>query len=160
MLKLTRAQFPSFVRMVGPAPFEPYTFRALAKTFGIMWLRYDVCRRYARLQLAGLHDIDYRTKTFSCSRCGAAAYLCVVNPPSERGMEDYRLDELERPTHHPSAVRRLSAADRPRINFSGRGATAARRPGQSTASRSSGRRGASSTGGRGIGSAARAAAGQ
>jgi hypothetical protein len=78
-------------------------------------------RRYAKLQLAGLHDIDYRTKTFSCARCGAPAYLCVVNPSSERGMEDYRLDELERPTHHPNAVRRLSAADRPSINFSGRG---------------------------------------
>jgi hypothetical protein len=28
-----------------------------------MWLRCDVCRRYARLKLAGLHDVDYRTKT-------------------------------------------------------------------------------------------------
>jgi hypothetical protein len=46
--------------MVGPAPFEPYTFRALAKTFGTMWLRCDVCRRYGRLQLAGLHDIGLR----------------------------------------------------------------------------------------------------
>jgi hypothetical protein len=36
-------------------------------------------------------------------------------------MEDYRLDELERPTHHPNAVRRLNGADRPGINFSGRG---------------------------------------
>jgi hypothetical protein len=107
--------------MVGPAPFEPYTFRALAKTFGTMWLRCDICRRYARLQLTGLHDIDYRTKTFSCACCGASAYLCVVNPSSETGMEDYRLDELERPTHHPNAVRRLNGADRPRINFSGRG---------------------------------------
>jgi hypothetical protein len=105
--------------MVGPAPFEPYTFRALAKTFGTMWLRCDVCRRYAKLQLAGLHDIDYRTKTFSCSRCGAPAYLCVVNPSSETGMEDYRLDALGRPPHHPNAIRRLSGAERPRINFSG-----------------------------------------
>jgi len=36
-------------------------------------------------------------------------------------MKDYRLDELERPTHHPNAVRRLSGVDRPRINFTGRG---------------------------------------
>jgi len=107
--------------MVCLAPFEPYTFRALAKTFGTIWLRCDVCRRYARLQLAGPHDIDYRTKTFSCSRCGAPAYLCVVNPSTEKGMKDYRLDELERPTHHPNAVRRLSGVDRPRINFTGRG---------------------------------------
>ena len=27
------------------------------------WPRCDVCRRYARLKLAGLHDVDYRTKT-------------------------------------------------------------------------------------------------
>ena len=107
--------------MVCLAPFEPYTFRALAKTFGTIWLRCDVCRRYARLQLAGPHDIDYRTKTFSCSRCGAPAYLCVVNPSTEKGMKDYLLDELERPTHHPNAVRRLSGVDRPRINFTGRG---------------------------------------
>src|SRR5215813_8878998 len=73
--------------MVGPAPFEPYTFRALAKTFGTLWLRCDVCRRYARLLLAGLHDVDYRTKTFSCSRCGAPAYLCVVNPSHGTGRE-------------------------------------------------------------------------
>ena len=107
------------VRMVGPPPFEPYTFRALAKTFGTMWLRCDVCRRYARLQLAGLHDIDYRTKTFSCSRCGATAYLCVVNPSSETGMEDYRLDEVERPTHHPNAVYRLTVRElHRRVDFS------------------------------------------
>jgi hypothetical protein len=27
-----------------------------------MWLSCDVCRRYARLKLAGLHDVDYRTR--------------------------------------------------------------------------------------------------
>jgi hypothetical protein len=47
--------------MVSPWPFTPFTFRALAKTYGPMWLRCDICRRYARLKLGGLHDIDYRT---------------------------------------------------------------------------------------------------
>src|SRR5262245_47411376 len=108
--------------MVGPAPFEPYTFRALSKTYGVLWVRCDVCRRYAKLQLAGLHDVDYRTKTFSCSRCGASAHLCVVNPSHETGMEDYRLDEVERPVHHPTAIRRLADAEgRARIDFSRRG---------------------------------------
>jgi MinD superfamily P-loop ATPase len=53
-----------------------------------MLLRCDVCRRYVRLKLAGLHDIDYRTKTFSCSQCGAEAYFCPVEPIKETGMED------------------------------------------------------------------------
>jgi len=39
--------------MVGPWQHQPYTFRALSKTYGQMWLRCDVCR-YARLKLAGL----------------------------------------------------------------------------------------------------------
>jgi hypothetical protein len=62
----------------GKSPFDPSlssrsritevsTRSALSKTYGQMWLRCDVCRRYARLKLAGLHDVDYRTKTFSCS---------------------------------------------------------------------------------------------
>jgi hypothetical protein len=85
-------------------------------------LRCDVCRRYGRLPMVDLHDVDYRTKTSSCSRCGSPAYLCVVNPSHETGMEDYRLDELERPVHHPDAVRRLTDADkRAPIDFSRRG---------------------------------------
>ena len=59
------------------------TFRALAKTYGQMWLRCDVCRRYARLKLRGLHDVDYRTKTFSCSVCGSEAYFCLIEPTKE-----------------------------------------------------------------------------
>jgi hypothetical protein len=55
----------------GHMAYRSHTFRALSKTYGQMWLRCDVCRRYARLNLAGLHDVDYRSKTFSCSRCGA-----------------------------------------------------------------------------------------
>jgi hypothetical protein len=30
--------------------------------FGQMWVRCNICRRYARLKLAGLLDIDYRKK--------------------------------------------------------------------------------------------------
>jgi hypothetical protein len=98
----------SACKMVGPWPNKPYTFRALAKTYGPMWLRCDVCRRYVRLRLAGLHDVDYRTKSFSCSKCGAAAYIAVVEPIREMGMEDYRLDEIETPARHPAAVERLT----------------------------------------------------
>jgi hypothetical protein len=69
--------------MVGPWPHRAFTFRALSKTYGQMWLRCDVCRRYARLKLAGLHDVDYRTKTFSCSVCGSEAYFSLVEPTKE-----------------------------------------------------------------------------
>ena len=62
-----------------------------------------------RLKLAGLQDTDFRSKTFSCSRCGGEAYFCVVEPITKRGMEDYRLDEIEKPARHPEAVRRLTA---------------------------------------------------
>jgi hypothetical protein len=41
-------------------------------------VRCDVCRRYARLKLAGLQDVDYRTKTFSCSACGSEALLSLI----------------------------------------------------------------------------------
>ena len=60
--------FGVIVRHAAAWPYEPYTFRALQKTFGPMWVRCDVCRRYASLRLAGLLDVDYRTKRFSCSR--------------------------------------------------------------------------------------------
>ena len=60
-----------------------------------------------------------RTKTFSCSQCGGEAYFCVVEPITERGMEDYRLDEKEKPARHPEAARRLTAP--PRRPISSRG---------------------------------------
>src|SRR5689334_7148134 len=97
--------------MVGAWPFKPSTFRALVKTLGPLWVRCDVCRRYARLHIGPeLRDADYRTKTFSCSRCGASAWLCVVEPTKESGMEDYRLDEVARPQHHPAALLRFNAS--------------------------------------------------
>jgi hypothetical protein len=107
--------------MVGPWPHRAFTFRALSKTYGQMWLRCDVCRRYARLKLAGLHDVDYRTKTFSCSVCGSEACFCLVEPTKEFGMHDYRLDEVEKPERHPEAVRRLTSLPRPsrRVDCSG-----------------------------------------
>jgi hypothetical protein len=105
--------------MVGPWPYRSHTFRALSKTYGQMRLRCDVCRRYAGLRLAGLHDVDYRTKTFSCSVCGSEAYFCLIEPTKEFGMHDYRLDEVEKPDRHPDAVKRLT--EPPRRTVSGTG---------------------------------------
>ena len=90
--------------MTGPWPHKPFTFRALRKTFGAMWVRCDVCRRYAPLSIGGLQDVDYRSKIFSCSRCGSEAYLAVIEPINEAGMQDYRLDAIERPERHPTAA--------------------------------------------------------
>jgi hypothetical protein len=48
----------------GPFPGVPYSFGALRQTYGPLFVRCDVCRRYARLYLAEIRDTDYRTKTF------------------------------------------------------------------------------------------------
>jgi hypothetical protein len=45
--------------MVDTWPFKPFTFRAATKTFGQMWLRCDLCQRYARLKLTGLLEVDF-----------------------------------------------------------------------------------------------------
>jgi hypothetical protein len=63
--------------------------------------------RYGPLSIGGLQEVDYRTKSFSCSRCGAEAYLAVIEPIKETGMEDYRVDVIERPERHPRTVERL-----------------------------------------------------
>jgi hypothetical protein len=34
--------------------------------------------------------------------------VCVVEPVKERGMQDYRLDEIEDPQRHAAAVDRLT----------------------------------------------------
>jgi hypothetical protein len=94
--------------MTGPWPHEPFTFRALRKTFGAMWVRCDVCRRYAPLSIGGLQEVDYRSKTFSCAQCGSEVGLAVIEPIKEAGMQDYRLDAIERPERHPAAVDRLT----------------------------------------------------
>src|SRR5215207_3102451 len=103
--------------MTGPWPHKPYTFRALRKTFGAIWVRCDVCRRYAPLSIGGLQEVDYRSKTFSCSQCGSEAYLVLVEPVKEPGMGDYRLDDLT-DLQHPqaAAVDRLTGRhSRPRV---------------------------------------------
>jgi len=95
--------------MVDAWPSKPFTFQALIKTFGAMWVRCDFCRRYASFRSAGLRDVDYRDRTFSCSRCGSSAYLCLIEPTREQGLEDYRLDPRDAPARHPAAVARLLA---------------------------------------------------
>jgi hypothetical protein len=104
--------------MVGPWPHRAFTFRALSKTYGPMWLRCDVCRRYARLYLAEIRDTDYRTKTFSCCRCGADGALAITEPKTETGMTDYQLDQVEGPQHHPGAVARLTGQPTPAYRLS------------------------------------------
>ena len=84
----------------------------MRKTFGALWPRRDVCRRYVPPKFGGLQDVDYRTKTFSCSKCGAAACIAVIEPIKETGMQDYRLDEVERPERHSKAVDRLTQSTR------------------------------------------------
>jgi hypothetical protein len=83
--------------MTGAWLREPYTCRALRKTFGPMWVRCGIGRRYAPLRLAGLLDVDYRTKRFSCSCCGSEGWVCVIGAVRERGMEAYHLDEIADP---------------------------------------------------------------
>jgi hypothetical protein len=101
-------------------PHKPYTFRALRKTFGAMWVRCDLCRRYAPLSIGNLQNVDYRTKTFSCSQCGSEAYLAVIEPIKAAGMQDYRLDAIERPERHAAAVDRLTGRRRSApVDYSG-----------------------------------------
>lgn len=98
--------------MVDHTPVRPYSFLALRKTFGPLFVRCDACRRHVRLRMASLRDVDYRTKTFSCSACGAPGYLAIEDPTTEKGMGDYRLDPVARPERHPDAVVRLTAPAR------------------------------------------------
>ena len=56
--------------------------------------------------------MDYRSKTFSCSICGSEAYFRLVEPITEYGMADYRLDERETPDRHPAATKRLTEPPR------------------------------------------------
>jgi hypothetical protein len=98
--------------MVGPFRGVPYSFGALRKTFGPLWVRCDVCRRYASLPLRDLRDVDYRTKTFSCSICGADGAMALDEPCKDTGMQDYRLDQRVDPKHHPAAVRRMTDRER------------------------------------------------
>ena len=85
-----------------------------------MWVRCDVCRRYVPLSIGGLQEVDYRTKTFSCSQCGSEAYLALVEPIKECGMADYRLDALDNPQRHqPAADRLTNRHSRPHVGLAG-----------------------------------------
>jgi hypothetical protein len=75
--------------MVGPFPGVSYSFGVLHQIHGTLFVRCDVCRRYARLDLAEIRNTNYRTKTFSCSRCGAGGALAITEPSTESGMTDY-----------------------------------------------------------------------
>jgi hypothetical protein len=67
-----------------------------------------------------LQNVDYRTRTFSCSKCRAAAYIAVIEPIKETGMRNYRLAEIDRPEQHPEAVDRLlGRRRRPIVDRSG-----------------------------------------
>jgi hypothetical protein len=104
--------------MVGPFPGVPYSFGALRKTYGPLFVRCDVCRRYARLYLAKIRDTGYRTKTFSCCRCGTDGALAITEPSTETGMTDYQLDQVEGPQHHPGAIARLTSSLTPAYRLS------------------------------------------
>jgi hypothetical protein len=53
--------------------------------------------------------------------CGSEAYFCLVEPTKEFGMNDYRLDEVEKPERHPDAVKRLTGFQQPSrsVDYSG-----------------------------------------
>jgi hypothetical protein len=77
-----------------------------------MWLRCDVCRRFALLTLPpGYLHRDYRTVSFGCSVCGGIATHTITHPHSETGMGDYREEIRERPPRHPAADARLRGAE-------------------------------------------------
>ena len=73
-----------------------------------------LCRRYAPLGINGLQEVDYRTKTFSCSQCGSEAYLAVIEPIKEAGMQDIAWTQSNGPstTHQPSIGSRVDTLAR------------------------------------------------
>src|ERR1700730_4698852 len=101
--------------MVGPFPGVPYSFGALRQTYGPLFVRCDVCRRYARLYLAEIRDTDYRTKTFSCCRCGTDGALIISEPNTETGMTDYHLTRSRSRNITPAPLRGSLRRQSPRI---------------------------------------------
>lgn len=83
-----------------------------------MWRMPRARLRSAHLYLAEIRDTDYRTKTFSCCRCGTDGALAIAEPNTETGMTDYRLDQVEAPQHHPAAVARLTGPPSPAYRLS------------------------------------------
>jgi hypothetical protein len=112
LIRNKRPTGSSLAPMVDPFPGVPYSFGALRKTFGPLWVRCDVCRRYARLFLRELRDVDYRTKTFSCSIVAPTARSRSRSPAKTPGLEDYRLDQRVDSKHHPAAVKRVTEPKR------------------------------------------------
>jgi len=66
------------------------------------------CRRYV-LSIGGLQDVDYRTKTFSCSWCDSEGDLAVIQPIKEAGMQDYRSTQSSDQAANPAAVNQSRA---------------------------------------------------
>jgi hypothetical protein len=73
----------------------------------------------AALHIAGLRDVDYRTRTFSCSVCGGSGALANTDPSTETGMTDFRLDQREAPERHLKPARRLSSQSQPTVPHAG-----------------------------------------
>jgi hypothetical protein len=93
-LRYSPARLTLPLSMTSPWPGRPYTFRALAKTFGPMSLRCDVCRRYApfrrchEIGLALISDqggfvLGFRHKRRRKPR-GSAASVSHSRPPVTR----------------------------------------------------------------------------
>ena len=95
--------------MVGPWPHRPLHLARSPRPANRCGSAATYCRRYARLYLAEIRDTDYRTKTFSCSRCGTDGALAITDPNTETGMTDYQLGRVEWSQHHPGAIGRLTA---------------------------------------------------
>ena len=75
----------------------------------------------AYMPVVELLDVDYRSKDVQLLGVRRLGLAVRVEPVTERGMQDYRLDERERPSHHPAAVERLTGGrKRHTIDFSGR----------------------------------------
>ena len=61
-----RHQWLAMTLKLLPSPLpDEHLVDYVRRVCGQMRLRYDVCRHHARLKVAGLHDVDSRTKTFS-----------------------------------------------------------------------------------------------
>jgi hypothetical protein len=53
----------------------PYSFGALRQTYGPLFVRCDVCGRYARLYLVEIRDTDSRTRPLAAAGVAAMVLL-------------------------------------------------------------------------------------
>ena len=101
-------------------PHKPYTFRALRKTFGAMWVRCDACRRYAPLSIGAFRMWTIGARPLAARSVAARPTSPSFEPIKEAGMRDYRLDAIARPARHPAAVDRLTGCSRQSsVDYSG-----------------------------------------